>query len=319
MYLERRNQTCLKSLKPEPQLYLVKTQSGLQVIFDNFPPKTPLLEDTRTLPDSGLKRRTPDQFSHKSPKIKSLCQICGKFFSSSSHRHHKNDFVCSICFLTVKSEKALVEHGRIHLTEHYQCDKCPSIFKTLADLSAHNFAHTGTYTCLKCGKSFKGRRTLRNHVSNEVENFKYTCVFCGKGFVKQHIFQAHIETHESVRKYQCNICQKTFKLKSYLQTHERLNHKMELLGVDVVFNCKYCSRGFTFECSLKRHLNLIHKIGTMQKMECSICSKTFTTRYSLTVHMRLHTGVKKFECSVCGEKFARKQYTDRHMARVHST
>lgn len=246
-----------------------------------------------------------------------LCPTCGKLVSDLSLHQHKKKFPCKICFVEHKSEESLAEHTQIHLGAHYKCDQCPTIFKNVSELALHHYIHTKTFMCPRCSATFKTRQGLKHHIANEENDFKYKCEICGKGFVLPRNLQCHMERHENTKKYGCKICHKRFNLKIYLQSHERLNHKKELFGVDEVFQCEYCSRTFSFECSLKRHLNLIHKVGGEKTVKCDICSKVLTNTYSLTVHMRLHTGEKKFDCKICGEKFPRTQYVNRHMWRKH--
>ena len=74
------------------------------------------------------------------------------------------------------------------------------------------------------------------------------CEHCGGELMKNH--QCHVDTSQTKT---CNICQKTMETKAlrhHLQYHRRkeVSHHV----------CQFCTKPFTTESSLKRHI-LIHK------------------------------------------------------------
>ena len=88
-----------------------------------------------------------------------------------------------------------------------------------------------------CGKRFKDRVLLRNHL-NIHDNILAKCHFCpwtGNRSVS-HIMVKHFNTHFRIRPYSCSICDAKFYDKSTRHTHELIVHE----NIKLVRKCGSC-------------------------------------------------------------------------------
>lgn len=140
--------------------------------------------------------------------------------------------------------------------------------------SHHKTVHKGyrrklySYVCDKCGKQFRQRAVLKQHVeSNCGTGPQFQCQICQKHFSTVHSRRLHMKVHDPEKKLQCKYCGKSFRWKGQLKIHER-SHTGEK-----PFSCLYCP-------------------------------KTFAYRESLLTHSTLHTGIKPYLCEACGSRFS---------------
>uniref|UniRef100_A0A8D8HDM6 Zinc finger protein 425 n=1 Tax=Culex pipiens TaxID=7175 RepID=A0A8D8HDM6_CULPI len=222
------------------------------------------------------------------------------------------------------------------------CEFCGKEFSTRTKLKIHRNTHLNIspFKCPMdgCGKSFKSKIGLDEHVAGHTGNYPMSCNVCGKGFVNQSYLTAHLRIHADEKTFRCNICkQATFKTKKSLIDHKNrhlglkpfecgqcqkvftnqylLQQHEQVAHSGVRFPCPECSKSFTCKSYLKVHLR-IHQND--RPFVCSICDRGHVTKRDLDVHMTLHTGKKQFICDVCGKDFARLNALQFHR-KIHET
>ena len=84
--------------------------------------------------------------------------------------------------------------------------------------------HTGTmpYNCQVCGKAFRYKANLREHVyihNGEPKPFQCHIKACNKTFFTIYKLDVHMECHLGTQSYECDICNKKFKQKKCLRVH----------------------------------------------------------------------------------------------------
>jgi KRAB domain-containing zinc finger protein len=128
--------------------------------------------DFRSTP--GLSMRDHMRNVHPKQDESHLCTICGKKFASNGllRQHsfvHSNtlDFQCEQCPSRFKSVYLLRAHKKFHTEKKWSCDKCGRSFAKGSSLKEHKRIHTGErpYPCEweGCDKRFNSSSKQRNH------------------------------------------------------------------------------------------------------------------------------------------------------------
>ena len=117
------------------------------------------------------------------------------------------------------------------------------------------------HICPTCGKTFKLKQFLKNHLLIHENN--------GEG----------LSTTAKKKEYICEKCNKTFRDKSNLNCHIRGVHEGERNLV-----CTYCGKAFFQPHDLKRHVEMKHERPNLREYNCDICDKSYKTKEYLKLH-----------------------------------
>ena len=63
---------------------------------------------------------------------------------------------------------------------------------------------------VKCGKMFRLKSNLQNHIRTHTGEKPYKCDVCGKAFSQNGSLQNHIRTHTGEKPYKLDVCGKAF-------------------------------------------------------------------------------------------------------------
>ena len=176
--------------------------------------------------------------------------------------------------------------------------------------------------CSICGKCFRDSCDLRRHVITHTNG-------------KRRGRKKSAKPHKEERKKKTNTGRenalKGKALKSSLKKVEKGKEKQDTTrndstgeddSVDVgsmsgseetktKHECEYCSRGFSYNSSLKRHIKFTHGVD-LKRPSCNICQKQFTDSWKLKRHEFIHTGLKPYTCDVCNKQFSMNYNLLRH-------
>ncbi|KAM9410470.1 uncharacterized protein KZ484_002514 [Pholidichthys leucotaenia] len=165
-----------------------------------------------------------------------------------------------------------------------------------------------SYTCTKCGKSFKSKSDLSRHERIHTGGKPFTCFVCEQSFGRKDTLAEHQRIHSGEKPFICSECGQGFTHKVTLTKHLRTHTE------EKPFSCTECGCNFTRKETLKNHM----RIHTGEKpFSCSECGQTFARKVTLTNHLRMHTGEKPFSCSECGKTFRQQCNLKTHI-KVHS-
>uniref|UniRef100_A0A8D9F1M9 Zinc finger protein 582 n=1 Tax=Cacopsylla melanoneura TaxID=428564 RepID=A0A8D9F1M9_9HEMI len=198
----------------ERQLYKCPECPSIQYSFD-------------TLKNHIFKMHNMDEFP---------CPLCKKIFTVKRQllRHVRTvhdkirNYQCPICGHSFADVTNLNVHMHIHTGEKkHVCDVCGKSFTQWAHLYQHKFSHSDElYVCSHCGRNYSSPASLRRHITTCHTNVtEYPCEICGKGFRNKQILKDHLSIHNSARPFSCELCNASFKLRKYLVQHYRTHKK----------------------------------------------------------------------------------------------
>ena len=183
-------------------------------------------------------------------------------------------------------QKTLQRHIRAqHLGEKHSCVHCDKQYKYVSDKAKHEQICTGKQIqfqqniCDFCGKSYKVKRNLTNHVQAQHMNISYPCSICGRPFKYPGDKTRHEKTICKAEKkiYKCTTeCSSLDALNAHKKTHE----KQQNLAL---------SRKRKHEELSKDQSNTKIKQQRLETgVRCRVCYEMFPSRHALYLHRMKH-------------------------------
>lgn len=173
------------------------------------------------------------KFSHTN---KNLCRKCKKEFPTPEERkkHLKTStkcwtFACIHCGERFSSwelkQKHLVGQHNVQATT-YPCPECEIVFESRKRFYDHySTAHTDlALVCSCCGKKFRNKGLLDDHLVIHTGEKQYQCTICLKAFTRNKTLRQHMWTHSETKRFSCVICERSFNQKVCLKSHMKNVH-----------------------------------------------------------------------------------------------
>nr|CAI5867016.1 unnamed protein product [Callosobruchus analis] len=293
--------------------------------------------------DDHIVKTHPDFIASVNSKIYECIQCTYKTTISKDIRehlmskHHQIANNCSYCNKTFINKSSLDDHiikahpdfiasvsSKIH-----ECTECT--YKTVftSQLKSHMAKHPDIADrCIYCNKTFKGTRSLDNHVIRIHTNFiasvsskVHECTECTYKTVFTRQLRRHMVNHPDVTgnhiSNRCIHCNKTFKTKQKLDDHIIKKHPDFIAFVtSKVHECTECTYKTTDNSHLKQHMAKHPDIPN----RCIHCNKAFTTKKRLDDHIiKKHpdfissVSSKVHECTECTYKTTDNSNLKQHM------
>uniref|UniRef100_A0A182WQS7 C2H2-type domain-containing protein n=1 Tax=Anopheles minimus TaxID=112268 RepID=A0A182WQS7_9DIPT len=144
-----------------------------------------------------------------------ICDTCGKVFRTKP-----------------AMERHINEHQGLDVVERLQCEYCKKWFSGKYNLNKHiRFLHMQdgqVFPCDVCQHVSPNSRALANHKQRIHVEERFECEYCGKRFKRRPNLREHIATHTNVPLYSCEICEnRTFNSKANYFTHRKNKHPQE--------------------------------------------------------------------------------------------
>jgi uncharacterized Zn-finger protein len=235
-------------------------------------------------------------------------------------------------------KEELVDEPSVTFLRRFKCKLCPSTFKEKRYFQSHFQTVHGkkkglTCNVAGCQESFVYRAQRLRHLRQKHPEFyeesdeenqevpePVECELCNSMFADQVELEDHIKKEHDGNDEEttCDRCSppKKFKKTKYLLLHVQAIHS------DQTFQCNQCSKSFSFQRSLMRHIKGVHEDIRDFNCEEQDCEKSFRNSYELKQHMigQHNKGDKSDRtCKVCFKVFKKVKYMEIHCASIHNS
>lgn len=163
-------------------------------------------------------------------------------------------------------------------SDRFRCNLCnEKVFDSIDALNKHLhtkhkcFITEERFGCEICDKTFAKLKYLRKHIRELHENATpFNCKTCGKRFRRKANLLEHILIHEGKYLSTCKTCGKSYRTPSALRLHMRSHTGAK------PYVCDICSeKAYAYNTDLKRHKRSVHGIGMGPPLPCPLCTKIF--------------------------------------------
>nr|CAI5867008.1 unnamed protein product [Callosobruchus analis] len=301
--------------------------------------------------DDHIIKTHPDFVTSVSSRVHECTKCTFKTTSTSQLRRHavthdtagnRITIRCIYCNKTFTTKQKLDEHIiKTHpdfiasvSSKVHECTECTYKTTNNCHMKQHMVKHADvadnriTNRCIYCNKTFKGTRSLDNHVIRIHTNFiasvsskVHECTECTYKTVFTRQLRRHMVNHPDVTgnhiSNRCIHCNKTFKTKQKLDDHIIKKHPDFIAFVtSKVHECTECTYKTTDNSHLKQHMAKHPDVAD----RCIHCNKAFTTKKRLDDHIiKKHpdfissVSSKVHECTECTYKTTDNSNLKQHM------
>ncbi|XP_066151494.1 zinc finger protein 420-like [Euwallacea fornicatus] len=317
--------------RTSPQVYLLKSPTGIQVVFGAIPPKViNVAQQIRVIPAKIDAKRIQTIAPKGSivPKVRPQpCPECGKFvLFLTEHMRRKHNKVplnsmgssltpgnktrkdrkpkicpdCGKAFIHLKLHIKLAHNKILSAPPEKPPRACPICDKKCKFLAKHiRVKHNAaakqprTTLCPTCGK-------LISDNTRHYHRTEFACDLCFISCKSKELLDEHKRVHEGDH-YKCEHCPWIFLSLVDLAVHHYKHTK--------IYKCPKCPKTFKTYSALVHHVSLEENTF---KFRCEVCGKGFTAKHLLVSHLERHENIKKYQCRFCDKKFSVKTYVKSH-------
>ncbi|XP_019556836.2 PR domain zinc finger protein 5-like [Aedes albopictus] len=261
----------------------------------------------------------------RKPSVK--CPHCDKCFPNrgSLHQHVRRiheakPLNCDVCDAQFANTDRLNYHKRTaHESPQLQCPQCPKKFALPNGLKKHILTHSAPKKdrrpeCDICGRKFKSRVRLQQHMERKTVHQERKCPVCEVVIMGFERFEEHMTTHPKPPKtphrlkefkVACKYCDHKTTSKTLLRKHNDECHAEER-----TIRCRICFIWCNGRDLFEKHVQEEHQGNQRQ---CEICLEGCVELAELEEHKRNCLGRLLFKCQACQERYVKQEAAQKHV------
>ncbi|XP_063899236.1 zinc finger protein 48-like [Helicoverpa armigera] len=250
-------------------------------------------------------------------------------------------------------------------TLRFSCSRCPRRYASAGALLAHvRVAHEGAraHGCGACGARLASRGALRKHARAVHQRLraqpKHVCHTCGKAFRGKSVLVNHVRTHTGEKPFECTECGRRFTQRTAMRTHVKLVHLKlartakvgdQLPGLPDVTAAlvkpevpappspkldAYKPEPLILPEPWRQPCDVFFSVSSIRscfsaspgspvasntlRFSCSRCPRRYASAGALLAHVRVaHEGARAHGCGACGARLASRGALRKHARAVH--
>lgn len=135
----------------------------------------------------------------------------------------------------------------------------------------------------------------------------FVCKVCDKRWATKGSLKEHMIIHSESRPFKCGHCPKLFKNQQRMRIHEDTHTETQ-------YKCPICGLQLNTKRTLTMHM-VVH--SQVKKFKCEYCNNEFKRAKALKTHLVIHTGLRPYKCPFCDKSFANGSNCRSHKRKAH--
>lgn len=291
---------------------VLNRHTNISVVIEDVKEETGVLNDEISEDHSNVTDKNTFTGHHTNEQIGFTSGVMNKNLNTGANSEKINRGSPNVENQKCKNEK---------LSALFKCLQCKKQFSTHREKVQHvkTVCDANQFLCENCPKKFSTMNNLKRHIAINHSNKdgevtkNFMCIECGKRFTASDSLRIHMFSHTGERPYKCEQCDASYVQSGHLKRHVRTAHTRQS-----IYECQHpgCQKKFFDPSSLTIHMKIHSEV---RKYQCTICPKVFKTSVVLKKHIKTHQDTKDFECHICSQMLSTNFCLQKHLKRHASS